>query len=180
MDEVDANNDGRICRQEWREKWNSVQALRQFRDKVTDDTLKAEMVAKYGKAGPLHIPLYAFGNKMSFYRLPSYPTLPEDRPQGTHHMSQLCMSSAYFRVADCVFFGCPFDASSTYRTGARFGPAAVRRASQMTSFNYAPWIDRDFSKMRVYDAGILNLYLNISHTQSNSIQEMRLQNHLTS
>eukprot|EP00091_Calanus_sinicus_P019919 TRINITY_DN5199_c0_g2_i1.p1 TRINITY_DN5199_c0_g2~~TRINITY_DN5199_c0_g2_i1.p1 ORF type:complete len:274 (+),score=63.07 TRINITY_DN5199_c0_g2_i1:109-822(+) len=73
---------------------------------------------------------------MSFYRLPSYPTLPEDRPE-----------------ADCVFFGCPFDASSTYRMGARFGPAAVRRASQMPSFNYAPWIGRDFSKMRIFDAG---------------------------
>ena len=57
-------------------------------------------------------------------------------------------------LADCVFFGCPFDASSTYRMGARFGPAAVRRASQMTSFNYAPWIERDFSGMKIFDAGI--------------------------
>ena len=82
MDQVDSNADGKISRQEWREKWNSVESLRNFRDKVTDDTMKAEMVAKYGKAGPQHIPLYAFGNKMSFYRLPSYPTLAEDRPEG--------------------------------------------------------------------------------------------------
>ena len=31
---------------------------------MTDDSLKAEMVAKYGKKGPEHIPLYAFGNQM--------------------------------------------------------------------------------------------------------------------
>jgi len=136
MDQVDSNSDGRLSRLEWRKAWKSVAALRIFRDNVTNDTLKAEMVAKYGKSGPANIPLYAFGNKMSFYRLPSYPTDPEERPG-----------------ADCVFFGCPFDASSTYRMGARFGPAAVRRASQMTSFNYAPWIERDFSKMKIYDAG---------------------------
>ena len=63
----------------------------------------------------------------------------------------------FYALADCVFFGCPFDASSTYRMGARFGPAAVRRASQMTSFNYAPWIERDFSGMKIFDAGIVFL-----------------------
>jgi len=136
MDAVDSNADGRISRQEWRRSWKSVGSLRKFRDQMTDDSLKAEMVAKYGKKGPEHIPLYAFGNQMSFFNLPLYPTNPDERDG-----------------ADCVFFGCPFDASSTYRMGARFGPAAVRRASQMTAFKYAPWIDRDFSKMKIYDAG---------------------------
>ena len=89
MDQVDSNQDGSISRQEWREKWNTVQALRQFRDKVTDNTLKAEMVAKYGKAGPQHIPLYAFGNKMNFFGLDPYPTLPEDRPEGILHIPHI-------------------------------------------------------------------------------------------
>ena len=93
MDQVDTNHDGRISRQEWREKWNSVEALRLFRDKVTDETLKAEMVAKYGQAGPQHIPLYAFGNNMSFYRLPSYPTLPQDRPEGSNIYTYLSNES---------------------------------------------------------------------------------------
>ena len=82
MDEMDSNKDGVVSRKEWRENWNTVKALREFKHKVTDDTLKSEMVAKYGKEGPAHIPLYAFGNKMSFYRLKSYPTLPENRPEG--------------------------------------------------------------------------------------------------
>ena len=82
MDEMDSNKDGVVSRKEWRENWNTVKALREFKHKVSDDTLKAEMVAKYGKAGPQHIPLYAFGNKMNFFGLDPYPTLPEDRPEG--------------------------------------------------------------------------------------------------
>ena len=69
-------------------------------------------------------------------------------------ISELYKMTLY--LADCVFFGCPFDGSSTYRMGARFAPAAVRRASQMTSFKYAPWIDRDFSNMKIFDAGELH------------------------
>ena len=34
-----------------------------------------------------------------------------------------------FEEAKYVVFGVPFDATSTYRTGARFGPNAIRQAS---------------------------------------------------
>lgn len=136
LENVDTDGDGSITRQEWRAAWRNLDSLRCFREKVKDDSIRAEMVAKYGKNGPEHIPLYAFGASMSFYRLPLYPTNVDDREE-----------------ADCVFFGCPFDASSTYRMGARFGPAAVRRASQMTSFSYAPWFDKHYSKFKIYDAG---------------------------
>src|SRR4030067_3666523 len=34
-----------------------------------------------------------------------------------------------FETADYVIFGVPFDVTSTYRTGARFGPNAIRQAS---------------------------------------------------
>jgi len=91
-------------------------------------------LAKYGKDGPIHIPLYAFGATISFFKLPSYNL--ESRPQ-----------------ADCLFFGCPFDGAVTYRTGARFGPAAVRKASQMTSFNYSQTYDKDYTAYKIYDAG---------------------------
>merc|ERR1719187_1371091 len=136
MEEADENADGSIDRAEWRKAWNTLESLREFRAQVANTELKAEMVAKYGEEGPKHIPLYAFGATRSFYRLPQYPTNPDERPP-----------------ADCVFFGCPFDGGVTYRTGARFGPAAVRQASQMTSFWYAPWIDKDFSEYKIYDAG---------------------------
>jgi len=136
MEEADEDSDGSISRQEWRSAWDNLKSLREFRAKAMDTELRAEMVAKYGEAGPKHIPLYAFGATRSFFRLPQYPTSPDERPP-----------------ADCVFFGCPFDGGVTYRTGARFGPAAVRQASQMTSFWYSPTLDKDFSDYKIYDAG---------------------------
>ena len=81
---VDEDSDGNISRKEWRAAWEDVEALKMFREKVTADHLRAEMVAKYGKSGPEHIPLYAFGNKMSFYRLPLYPTSPDEREGGSN------------------------------------------------------------------------------------------------
>jgi len=132
----DTDKDGCVSRKEFRETWKKVDDLRAFMHEVDVTNMKAEIAAKYGAEGPENIPLYAFGAIRSFYRLPVYPTKPSER-----------------QPAHCVFFGCPFDSSVTYRTGARFGPAAVRQASQMTSFGYAPWIDRDFSKMKIYDAG---------------------------
>ena len=56
-------------------------------------------------------------------------------------------------TADCVFFGSPYDAATTYWMGARFGPAAVRKVSQTVAFNYSPYFEKDYSKMKIYDAG---------------------------
>merc|ERR1711970_593651 len=67
LEGVDKDGDGSISRQEWRDAWQNCASLRKFRHELNDDSLRAEMVAKYGKNGPEHIPLYAFGNKMSFY-----------------------------------------------------------------------------------------------------------------
>ena len=59
--------------------------------------------------------------------------------------------------ADCVFFGCPFDAGSTYRSGLRFGPKKIREVSQMlltdSSNDFAPWMGKNFGRMKVFDAG---------------------------
>ena len=75
-------------------------------------------------------------------------------------------------LADCVFFGSPYDAATTFRMGARFeyikftarknwiklgffrfGPSAVRRVSQNIAFNYSPYFEKDYSKMKIFDAG---------------------------
>ena len=80
MAQIDSNNDGSICRAEWIDIWMSKQeTLGKF---VDDKTFKKKMEINFGKEGPTNIPLYAFGNRMSFYRLPSYPDKPEDRPEG--------------------------------------------------------------------------------------------------
>ena len=93
MEEIDADASGQIDRQEWRDKWllmqktlgNSpqFQTFNEFfnpaKFKATDD-LQLIKQENFGQNGTKVIPLYAFGNKMSFYRLPCYPE--EDRPQG--------------------------------------------------------------------------------------------------
>jgi agmatinase len=56
------------------------------------------------------------------------------------------------RKADYVVFGVPFDVTSTYRTGARFGPAAIRQASlNIETFSCRTGID--FEELRVHDLG---------------------------
>ena len=68
-------------------------------------------------------------------------------------MSDLKLVSTSLSPADCVFFGNPYDAATTYRMGARFGPAAVRKVSQTLAFNYSPYFQKDYTNMKIYDAG---------------------------
>ena len=86
---VDRDGDGSISRQEWRDAWQNCASLRKFRHELNNDSLRAEMVAKYGKNGPEHIPLYAFGPKMSFYRLPLYPTNVDEREEGSEYQDKI-------------------------------------------------------------------------------------------
>ena len=67
----------------------TLKSLRDFRAQVQDKELRTEMVAKFGAEGPKHIPLYAFGATRSFYRLPLYNTLPDERPQGNQKLFKL-------------------------------------------------------------------------------------------
>jgi agmatinase len=61
-----------------------------------------------------------------------------------------------FEQANYVVLGVPFDVTSTYRTGARFGPNAVRQAS----LNIETWSFRtgvDVEDLRLHDLGDLNV-----------------------
>jgi agmatinase len=61
-----------------------------------------------------------------------------------------------FREAQYVVFGVPFDVTSTYRTGARFGPNAIRQASlniETCSFRSG----FDVEDLLIYDAGDLHV-----------------------
>jgi agmatinase len=47
-----------------------------------------------------------------------------------------------FEKADYIIFGVPFDVTSTYRTGARFGPNAIRQASlNIETYSFRTGID---------------------------------------
>jgi agmatinase len=58
--------------------------------------------------------------------------------------------------ADYVVFGVPFDVTSTYRTGARFGPNAIRQASlNIETYSFRTGIDVE--DLRLHDLGDLHV-----------------------
>ena len=55
---------------------------------------------------------------------------------------------------DVAVLGVPFDAGTSYRPGARFGPQAIRQASRHLRTNYHPSYDSEpFRTLQVADAG---------------------------
>ncbi len=55
---------------------------------------------------------------------------------------------------DVAIVGIPFDAGTSYRPGARFGPQAIRQASRHLRTQYHPAYDTEpFSEQQVADAG---------------------------
>ena len=66
-----------------------------------------------------------------------------------------------FEEADYVVLGVPFDVTSTYRTGARFGPAAVREAS-LNIETYSFRSGMDVEELRIHDLGDLHVATDLS------------------
>lgn len=60
-----------------------------------------------------------------------------------------------FERADYVVLGVPFDVTGTYRTGARFGPSAIRDAS-LNIETYSFRTGLDLEKLKIHDAGDLH------------------------
>ena len=61
-----------------------------------------------------------------------------------------------FEKADYVILGVPFDVTSTYRTGARFGPTAIRQASlNIETYSFRTGIDVE--DLRLHDLGDLHI-----------------------
>ena len=65
-----------------------------------------------------------------------------------------CESS--FEEASVVLYGAPFDSTTSFRPGARFGPAVMRHESFGLE-TYSPYQDRDLMDIRVFDSGDLEL-----------------------
>lgn len=58
--------------------------------------------------------------------------------------------------ADIVLFGTPFDSTTSYRPGTRFGSSAIRRESYGIEC-YSPYQDKDLEDTKVMDCGDLEL-----------------------
>ena len=61
-----------------------------------------------------------------------------------------------YAEAKAVIFGAPYDSTTSFRPGTRFGPAAMRSESFGIE-TYSPYQDRDLEDVRVHDAGDLEL-----------------------
>lgn len=63
---------------------------------------------------------------------------------------------ASFEEASLVVFGAPFDSTTSYRPGARFGSSAMRHESFGLE-TYSPYQDKDLCDYKVFDSGDLEL-----------------------
>lgn len=61
-----------------------------------------------------------------------------------------------YQEADIVLFGAPFDSTTSFRPGARFGSAAMRHESFGLE-TYSLYQDKDLTDCRIFDAGDLEL-----------------------
>ena len=67
-------------------------------------------------------------------------------------------AKASFSESTAVILGCPFDGTASFRPGARFGPAAIRRASWGIE-TFSPYLERDLTSLLVHDMGDLDVPL---------------------
>ena len=63
---------------------------------------------------------------------------------------------AEYKTADVVLFGVPFDGTTSFRPGTRFGPSAIRNESFGIE-TYSPYCDRDLVDYEIFDGGDLEL-----------------------
>jgi agmatinase len=80
----------------------------------------------------------------------------------SHHKLFVSQSNVFsgfqkpFEKADYIILGVPFDVTSTYRTGARFGPNAIRLASlNIETYSFRTGIDVE--DLKLHDLGDLHI-----------------------
>lgn len=72
-------------------------------------------------------------------------------------------AEADFDEARAVIFGAPFDGTTSFRPGTRFGPGAIRAESDGIE-TYSPYQNRDLEDIAVFDSG--DLLLPFGNTES--------------
>ena len=77
---------------------------------------------------------------------------------------------ASFEEAEIVLFGAPFDSTTSYRPGARFGSAAMRHESFGLE-TYSPYQDKDLTDYKIFDSGDLELCFGSSEYALKEIEE---------
>lgn len=75
-----------------------------------------------------------------------------------------------YEKAGIVLFGAPFDSTTSFRPGARFGPAAIRHESFGLE-TYSPYQDKDLTDYPIFDSGDLELSFGRTDLALADIQE---------
>ncbi len=77
---------------------------------------------------------------------------------------------AEYEDAVLVLFGAPFDSTTSYRPGARYGSSAIRHESFGLE-TYSPYQDKDLTDYAVFDSGDLELCFGASEAALADIEE---------
>ncbi|MGN0308597.1 MAG: agmatinase [Lachnospiraceae bacterium] len=77
---------------------------------------------------------------------------------------------AEYREASIVLYGAPFDSTTSFRPGARFGPSAIRHESFGLE-TYSPYQNKDLEDCSVFDSGDLELCIGDSSLALQAIEE---------
>ena len=77
---------------------------------------------------------------------------------------------AEYEEAKVVLFGAPFDSTTSFRPGARFGSAAIRHESFGIE-TYSPYQDKDLEDTKVFDCGDLELCFGLAELALSDIEK---------
>ncbi len=75
-----------------------------------------------------------------------------------------------YAEAQIVLFGAPFDSTTSFRPGARFGSAAIRHESFGLE-TYSPYQDKELTDYNVFDSGDLELCFGSAESALADIEE---------
>ena len=76
-----------------------------------------------------------------------------------------------YEEASIALFGAPFDSTTSFRPGARFGSSAIRHESFGLE-TYSPYQDKDLTDKKVFDCGDLELCFGSSDAALKDIEEL--------
>lgn len=75
-----------------------------------------------------------------------------------------------YEDAKIVIFGAPFDSTTSFRPGARFGSSAIRHESFGIE-TYSPYQDKDLEDVNVFDSGDIELCFGSAQSALEAIEE---------
>ena len=76
-----------------------------------------------------------------------------------------------YEDSDIILFGAPFDGTTSYRPGTRFASASIRNESYGIE-TYSPYLDKDLTDIKVFDAGDLEFGFGNTERVLKTIEQM--------